>query len=399
MGRDHCGSGQPRLRGGTRRRGETRGFGCLALTLALGLLTRGEAGAEELSFSGYFKTVAMASQAPDVPESSLSFNRLRLQLKGELASGVSADLQYDNDYVFGSHLDTAPLLAAKNAPNLQFWNAQATYVDTSHDYGSHRLYRASVTLAIRHVDIRVGRQRIAWGTGRFWSPLDILNPVNPAALDREERPGADAVLLEAKTGPLSRVSAVYAPQKVDRLSSGALQWHDNARGIDYSVVAGRLLGEDVVGFDLATQIGQAGLRGELTHQRPESGSSFSRAMLGIDYAFPNTLVCSLEAYYNGAGSSDFTQYRWADALSGRMVSLATRYWGLFMSYELTPLLKSNNYVVYNADDNSRGIDIRLVWSVRTNVDLSLGGRSFSGIPGSEYGRLGNSVFAQAQWYF
>lgn len=365
--------------------------------MALG--SAGWASAENLALAGYFRTLAMQAQAPDVPDSALSFNRLRLQLKGNLAPSLALDLQYDNDYTFGSHLDTTPLLAGKDAASAQYWNAQASYVNTSQAYGAHRLYRASVTWSVQDIDVRLGRQRIAWGTGRFWSPLDILNPISPTALDREERPGVDALLVEAKTGPLSRISLVHAPQKVDQPSSSALQWHDNAKGIDYSVVAGRLLGEEVLGFDLATQIGPAGLRGELTRQRPASGSSYSRAMVGIDYAFPNTLTVSLEAYYNGGGNSDAARYRWPDAMTGRVVSLATRYWGLFMSYELTPLLKSNNYVVFNADDNSRGIDLRLVWSVRPDLDLTLGGRSFSGGPGSEYMRLGNSVYAQAQWYF
>lgn len=361
----------------------------------------GWARAEELAFSGYFKTLAMQAQAPDVPDSALSVNRLRLQLKGNMAPSLALDLQYDNDYAFGSHLDSTPLLAGKDAPSTQYWNAQASYVNTPREYGAHRLYRASVTWSVQEVDVRLGRQRVAWGTGRFWSPLDILNPVSPTALYREERPGVDALLVEAKTGPLSRVSVVHAPQKADALSSSALQWHSNARGIDYSLVAGRLLGEDVLGFDLATQLGQAGLRGEWTRQSPATGdtSAYSRAMLGLDYAFANTLTLSLETYYNGGGSSDPAQYRWADALSGRVVALATRYWGLFASYELTPLLKSNNYLVYNADDHSRGIDLRLVWSVRTNLDLTLGARSFSGVAGSEYRRLGDSIYVQAQWYF
>lgn len=371
----------------------------LGVTVALGLAVAGQARADELAFSGYFKTLAMQSQAPGVAESSLSFNRLRLQLKGRLAANVATDLQYDNDYVFGSHLDASPLLAGKDAPGTQYWNAQSTYVNTSRAYGAHRLYRASVTLSVQAVDIRLGRQRVAWGTGRFWSPLDMLNPVSPTALDREERPGVDALLIEAKTGPLSRISVVHAPRKDEQLSSNAAQWHDNAGGIDYSVVAGRLLGEDVVGFDLATQLGAAGLRGELTRQRPAAGDSYTRAMLGIDYAFANTLIVSLETYYNGGGRSDSTQYRWADAMAGRVVALATRYWGLFLSYELTPLLKLSNSVVFNTDDKSRGIDLRLVWSARPDLDLTLGGRSFSGVPGSEYRRLGDAVYAQAQWYF
>ena len=93
----------------------------------------------------------------------------------------------------------------------QYWRADANYVERGDVYGRHRLYRAAVTLTRGDVDLKLGRQRIAWGTGRFWSPLDILNPVSPLALEREERVGVDAALLEAKLGPLSRASLVYAP--------------------------------------------------------------------------------------------------------------------------------------------------------------------------------------------
>lgn len=355
--------------------------------------------AMDLNISGYFRTLAMLAQAPDVAESFVSANRLRLQLKGNLAPGVATDLQYDNDYMFGSHLDTSPLLAGKDIPSSQYWNAQSTYVNTPQEFGAHRLYRASVTWSIQDIDIRLGRQRVAWGTGRFWSPLDLINPINPTALDREERLGVDALLLDAKMGPLSRISAVHAPQQDARLNSSALQWHDNVRGVDYSLVAGRFWAEDVLGFDLATQLGQAGLRGEVTTQRTATGSSYSRALAGIDYAFPNTLTFSVETYYNGNGSSDAVQYRWGDYTTGRVVSLATRYWGAFMSYELTPLLKSLNYFVLNADDNSRGVDLRLLWSVRPDTDLVFGGRNFWGAAGTEFRGRGNAVYIQAQVYF
>ncbi|MBP0533157.1 hypothetical protein J8J19_23620, partial [Mycobacterium tuberculosis] len=79
----------------------------------------------------------------------------------------------------------------------------------------------------------------AWGTGRFWSPLDLLNPLNPTAIEREERVGVDAVLAEHKLGPISRISAVYAPGHGGADSSAAFNWHANTHGVDYSIVGGR----------------------------------------------------------------------------------------------------------------------------------------------------------------
>jgi len=266
-------------------------------------------------------------------------------------------------------------------------------------YARHRLYRASVTLASRDTDVRIGRQRIAWGTGRFWSPLDILNPINPIQLEREERLGVDAVLVERKLGALSRLSAVYAPQHASGASSAALLWHDNAAGVDYSIVVARFLRENVVGADVATQLGEAGLRAELTHARREGGTDYRRALLGLDYAFPNTLTLSGEFYHNGAGAADRGSYDFASLLAGRIQNVGRRYLGTYASYEITPLLKWANYLVVNLADHSRYFSPSLTYSIKTNLDWSVGVQLFRGSNGSEYGRFNDVYYTQLQWFF
>jgi hypothetical protein len=249
------------------------------------------------------------------------------------------------------------------------------------------------------VDVKLGRQRIAWGTGRFWSPLDILNPVDPVALEREERPGVDAALVEAKLGPLARLSAVYAPAPDRGSPSRALQWHGNAAGVDASLVIGRLLGTELVGVDLASQIGAAGVRAEAARLRSPAGPSLARVLLGVDYAFPNGLTLAGELYYNGGGARDPRAYDLAGQRAGRVTSLATRYSGLYAAYEITPLLKWVTYAVLNADDRSRAVDTRLVWSWRDDLELTLGAQRFAGSPASEYGRLSDGAFAALKWFF
>jgi hypothetical protein len=39
-----------------------------------------------------------------------------------------------------------------------------------------RLYYRQQVVAF---DISIGRQRIAWGSGRIWNPTDLFNPLNP----------------------------------------------------------------------------------------------------------------------------------------------------------------------------------------------------------------------------
>ena len=52
----------------------------------------------------------------------------------------------------------------------------------------------------------------------------------------------------------------------------------------------------------------------------------------------------------------------------------------------------------NGDDRSRGVDTRLVWSWRPNVDLTLGLQVFGGSANSEYGRVPGTVLVQVQWF-
>lgn len=369
------------------------------IMLVAALFVGAPAQAEGLGLTGSAKSLFVRSRTVNGEAYGLSLNRLRVEAKGDVAPGFALDLQYDNELLFGSYLDTAEFQAIKGIAPPQYWRADANYLDRGDAYGRHRLYRAAVTATAGNVDVRVGRQRIAWGTGRFWSPLDILNPINPLALERDERVGLDAVLVEAKLGPLSRASLVYAPAPDRGPASRALQWHGNAAGADVSLVVGRLLGLEVIGMDLAGQIGAAGIRGEVARLRPPSGAMFNRLVVGIDYAFTNGLTLSAEGYYNGAGARDPSAYDRANLRAGRVSSLATRYVGLIASYEVTPLLKWVTYAVFNADDRSRVVDSRLVWSVRPDLDLTVGAQGFRGGRSSEFGVTPAAWQGQAQWFF
>jgi hypothetical protein len=358
-----------------------------------------EAQTRSLELSGSLKSVFLRSRTSTGEDFALSLNRLRVEAKGDLAPGLALDLQYDNELLLGSFLDTAEFRALKNRAPVQYWRADANYIEPGDVYGRHRLYRAAVTLSRANVDLKLGRQRIAWGTGRFWSPLDILNPVAPLMLEREERIGVDAALLEAKLGPLARSSLVYAPASDRGSPSRAVQWHGNAAGVDASLLVGRLLGLDILGMDLASQIGEAGIRGEAARLRSRVGRDFNRLMVGADCAFANGLTLSAELYYNGAGSRDPAAYDLTGLRSGRLISPATRYAGLFTSYEITPLLKWMTYVVINADDRSHAVDSRLVWSIGSATDLTFGVQHFFGAASSEFDALPKAVQVQLQWFF
>jgi len=352
-------------------------------------------------FSGYYKNLLTRSETvfPAGAPYTADLNRLRLKIEGQPAANLAIDLQYDNEVLLGSYLRAAQFELQKALPRQTYWRAQSTYEDRSDFHGRHRLYRAVLTWSQGATDIRIGRQRIAWGTGRFFSPLDILNPVNPITLERGERIGVDALLVEYKIDALSRVGAVYAPQHQSRWSSAAALWHGNHRGVDYSVVAGRFGQQDVVGADFAGQIGQAGIRAEATHTRRPTGPGYTRVLVGVDYAFANTLTLSGELYRDGSGARDPPVYDFPALFSGRVQNLGRRYAAAHAGYDITPLLKANVDLVANLGDRSFYFSPSLTWSIRPDIDATLGVQVFRGRAGTEYGAFKDGAFAQLVLFF
>ena len=330
---------------------------------------------------------------------TLDLNRLRLKLEGEPIKGISIELQDDNEVLAGSYLATPQYALIKNRPS-------TTGLDLDHDYianndlvARHRLYRATVTWSGPRTDVKIGRQRVALGTGQFWSPLDLLNPIDPTRLERDYRSGVDAVLVEQKLGALARVDGVYAPAtaRVKPVAAGYL--HGNVRGTDYSMLAGRFRGDDAIGGDFSTSRSGLGIRGEATLTRPALGSRYARALVGADYGFPNTLNLTVELYYNGQGASDPARYDLAALLAGRVLNLARYYGAIAVSYEITPLVKIAGYGVLNADDRSGVLWPRLEYSAAANLDIAAGVQRFVGEATSEYGRFSNLLHAEVRWFF
>jgi hypothetical protein len=372
-----------------------------ALCVALGLLGVGASAqtVEDIRLSGYYKNLLLRSKTLDGAPYTLDLNRLRLEIKGQPSEALAFELQVDNEVLLGSYLRTADFQQRKDVPPPQYGSVRSNAVERRDLYGTLDLYRAHVQFTHGDADVRIGRQRIAWGTGRFWSPSDLLNPFSPLALEREERLGVDAVLAQYKLGPVSRVAAVVAPSRRAGETSSAVQWHDNASGLDYSLTAGRFRGDRVIGLDLAGQVGPTGVRAELTRTVPRHAPAFVRALVGIDHAFANTLTLTAEVYRDGSGARDPAAYDLPALQAGTRQTLAHRYAGLHARYEITPLLKATAEIVINLDDRSRFLAPRLSYSWHTDLDVAIEWRLFRGAAGSEYGRLPNAAMLSLQAFF
>lgn len=330
---------------------------------------------------------------------TLDLTRLRVKLDGQPVRSMTLDIQYDNELLVGSYLRTQQYaLERTRAPTTSF-DLDQHYITGDHVVARGRLYRATVAWAGPTVDVTVGRQRIPLGTGQFWSPLDLLNPIDPTRLERDYRSGVDAVLVEHRLGALARVGGVYAPPGEGSRSIAAGYLHTNVRGTDYSVLVGTVRGDKAVGVDFAGSRGGVGIRGEVTGTHPAAGRTYGRALLGADYGFPNTVNVTVELYYNGQGASDPTRYDLAALLTGRVLNVGRQYGATAVSYQVTPLVTIALYGVLNVNDGSGVLWPRVEYAVLTNVSLTAGLQRFSGGPRSEYGRASNLVHGEIRWFF
>ena len=77
-------------------------------------------------------------------------------------------------------------------------NDQRRWFDLTHEISSEsdratllRLDRASVAYTGDKTVLRFGRQAVSWGTGMLFTPMDIFNPFDPTAVDKEYKTGDD----------------------------------------------------------------------------------------------------------------------------------------------------------------------------------------------------------------
>ncbi len=171
--------------------------------------------------------------------------------------------------------------------------------------------------------VRVGKQRLSWGSGFAWNPTDRVeppkNPLNPGL----EQEGAAAVRLDLLPASWATVTVVAArsdttlrdlPFEARRAErrTGVLRTRVLVRDTDLAlVVSGGSRQPTLFGLDVARVVG-AGVTGhleatvyrgaELLPPRPEE--TFVRAVAGALRTFGADHTFALEYFFNGEGYHD-----------------------------------------------------------------------------------------------
>ncbi len=185
----------------------------------------------------------------------------------------------------------------------------------------------------------LGRQALGFGRISLFSPLDVIAPFPPDALDVDVRPGVDALKMNRYFGFAGHLGGIIVLGDEKQHNSYLLAAGENIGKVDILFLGGRLRGRSMVGLGLAGEIGKVGVKSEVSwyrgndidHPRGDRKRHYSVAALEGWYRFDNGLVLLGEYLFNGLGTLDPGLYP-AVAESAPLREGLGFYWGGITSW-------------------------------------------------------------------
>jgi len=415
------------------------GAGALAAALAMAALPPAAEG--ELELGGYLKNHSVVFRLPesktaasDLPLPGISQFRLRVFLAGDLSPDVSFQAAYDlspriQDTLF---FRASPFIPSPEAGDYRAADFRSRLVPApgkpAGSFGLyHNLDRLSLSVKMTFGDLILGRQPVAWGSGRITNPTDLIAPFSFQELDKEERFGVDAVRLRIPLDALSELDAgaVFGRDLEFKRSAFFLRGKVNVLETDAALL---LLGfrEDLLlGLDLARSLGGAGVWLEgacvfpdaLNGKKPKA-SSYARLTVGIDRSLSDRAYAFFEYHYNSAGSSepgDYTALFSRPAYTrGAAYLMGRHYLAAGLTWQATPLIPVSGLLLWNATDGSLALSPQAEYNIAENIYLGAGAFVGVGRPplrspfdatgtgpvlDSEFGSYPDFVFLSFRVYF
>ncbi len=289
-----------------------------------------------------------------------------------------------------------------------------------------RLDRLSVGLTGRRGVLRFGRQAVTWGNGFLFNPMDIFNPFDPTAVDKEYKTGDDMLygqLLRARGDDLQGVvvlrrDPLTGDVEQDR-GSVALKYHALFGAGELDVLVAEHYGDGLLGVGGNLSVGGAVWRGDVIVSDGEEVTVSAVTSLSASWMTGGKNTSgAVELYYNGFGQSD-GRYGAEDLVTnpallervgrGELFNLGRAYLAASATIEITPLFLLTPNVFVNVEDPSgllqivaqRDLQQDLLLQFAVALPLGADGTEYGGIPAAPTRFLSNeaSLFVQLAWYF
>jgi len=338
--------------------------------------------------------------------------------------GINADSLLLAEGLPGSSLPVESVIS----DDRRWWNLTYRFGADHRTAFVHRLDRLSVGLTTDRTAWRFGRQAISWGNGMLFTPMDVFNPFDPAAVDKEYKTGDDMLYgqyLFANGSDLQGVAVVRRDPvsgqvKADE-SSLAFKYHGFLGMDEFDLLAARHYGDSLLGLGGNISLGGAVWRGDLTWTHTDTQDVYS-AVTSLSYSWTwggRNISGLAEYYYNGFGQSgsDYSGAGLAEnsdllrrLARGELFTLGRHYLAISATIEFTPLFLLTPSLLANVDDPSAlaqivaRVDVSqdLLLLCALNVPVGRAGSEYGGIDSpveDRYFSAGPSLFAQLAWYF
>lgn len=392
-----------------------------AIAVCLLHLSGNHAPANPLQVSGSFRSLNLFGESSYLyPEYTLSSNSGRLDANWKQEQSTKIEAAIDYQYFWSDPVENFQLVSNNVNRRLDM-----DKIFVHGNSGSSRLQvdRLNYHLREGQFDITVGRQAIGFGRILIYSPLDIIAPFAPDAIDTEFRGGVDAARGVYSYGLDGQLGALTIWGTERRYNSYLGTWTDNMSGVDLLLIGGKLRGRNVVGAGLAGSIGSLGLKGEISvhkgRDRGEPGgdlhATYTLSALEGWYRFDSGITLVMQYLFNGPGTNKpeaYTQVLASAPVREGLTNLLGRHYLIAApSYEIHPLVSIHGLLIHNLQDDSTlfrpsldisvsdDVSLQLFWTECHGEGLSAGQNLSAPSPRSEFGLRGDSGGLFFKWYF
>ncbi len=223
-----------------------------------------------------------------------------------------------------------------------------------------------------------GLQRVPFGVGKIYNPIDIFNPIDSTSIEANERKGVESIRYEYAINDLSNFDITYAKDKSAFRVKGFLDVAD----IALVVLEDKKEKENIFGYELEGEFLDSGieLRSEGGYFRDMTADTNSyKYIIGAEYGFENSLTTLAEYKYESNTKS--------------------KHFGINNSYQLNMLTKINLLIIKNLEDKSHIFEPSLEYSFDDEMTLSVGMFDYNSDKQSEFGTYDDYCFVKLFVHF
>ncbi|MFA6439713.1 MAG: hypothetical protein WCX28_10435 [Bacteriovoracaceae bacterium] len=358
-----------------------------------------------LTFSGYVVTFpavttldpTIASLTGDAERRLINSSRVRLRPAIDIDENSFIRLEWEAAIAYTSTgTSGTPNMDIPGQMQRLIWNP----VNGQRWSVFHSIDRLFFRTMTGDIEWTLGRQRIAWGSGRVWNPTDLFNPLNPVNIVKIEKDGVDAITAKTILGNFTDVTCVWNPQN-NRTSNYGIRLRTNISGFDFAAITGRFGQRWNIGGDMTGSLFNAGIRCECIFSGIDlSGSNrIVSTTIGIDNQFTDRLYGLIEYHFNGRGATNKLRYDLIALAKGELQNVGQDFITVQTAYLLHPLVTCSGMTMHSLTDQSGYVGSNISYSASDESAIAFGGQYFYGDPLTEFKYYPQTIYIRFDTFF